>query len=243
MVWLYKGFHRWFGCCLARGSSSHFSNQNSYPKSSSLPFCASWCSYIHTPTKWQVLSVPRDLDSRVMYTRGRGTSKDQIIVLRLTQGRLDGIRSRRDTKLPPEPSSYLSLSLSVPLFLWPFLSSFRHSRPAFLSRWQVFVLEKRAFSFLLLVSSSVSWKRNLSEKIFISREVETAERLCSFRVRNTNTFGTLWNVIYEDFSSRRRLPPMNSFHERSVSNGVNAKNQLALLLVARWCTFHRANLP
>lgn len=112
--------------------SSYFPGQNSYPTShlrcSALPDIYIYI-YIHTPTKWQVLSVAGDLDSRVMYTRGRGTSKDQIIVLGMGISRMwHQVQRRHET-------AFWNLSPFFPFF---FSLSSRHSRPAFLSRWQVF---------------------------------------------------------------------------------------------------------
>jgi len=72
--------------------------------------------HTRTPTKWQALSDSRDLDSRVMYMRGRGISKDQIIAPRPVE---DGTRTRRETT----GNTYIPIPL-FPILSCPFLYTY-----------------------------------------------------------------------------------------------------------------------
>lgn len=113
----------WHKVDLAAASSagSYFPGQNCYPDSHlhysarSTRVCARARVYIRTPTKWQALSDSRDLDSRVMYMRGRGNSKDQIIAPRRDVEVEDGTETRRGRETPR--SHFLSLFASFYTYL------------------------------------------------------------------------------------------------------------------------------
>lgn len=104
--------------------------------------------YTRTPTKWQALSDSQDLDSRVMYMRGRGISKDQIIAPRPSE---DGTRARRDREhisrvnldpaFPYPVLPLFTLIYALHLLLSPTLclASSSHSlgRLPLFARWQV----------------------------------------------------------------------------------------------------------
>lgn len=138
--------------------------------------------YTRTPTKWQALSDSQDLDSRVMYMRGRGISKDQIIAPRPSE---DGTRTRRDreytSRVNPDPAfpypilPLFTLIYALYLFLSPTLcltsSSHSLSRLPLFARWQVNSFSERIVnkhsSFILVcdfTSKLLAHKKNFDEK-------------------------------------------------------------------------------
>lgn len=198
------------------------------------------CMYtcIHTPTKWQVLSVAGDLDSRVMYTRGRGTSKDQIIVLRWGFLGWHQVQKRHETAFwnlthSPFPSFFF--------FLLPF-PTFSPCFPFPMTG----VCPPTSFPFLLPLSNdTLITKPFPGENFHLARKARGCPLKNLPRIR-LDAFGrnkTWFTRGLCNFSSPRHYHRWIGLTSTRSAAGGQYKNQLALLLVGSMMYLSSAREP